>query len=345
MYDEIAKLIQNRKNDKSTSKNYNNDDNDDYAENEIGVEEYDDNLENENIVNDGRMIADKVSTCFSDDIIMYPLDVLIPYKSHTFNVTVSDDLIESIKKIGIIEPLLICKSDDYNKYEIVSGHRRYEAAKELKYKELPCRVAKPETPKNVINEIMVITNLQRRNNFTKMELAKSLKILNDSRKKQGYRNDVTKETKNLTHTHIELTEEFGITKNQMYMLLSFANLVTEFGLLVDNGKITDSIAYNISRLSPEEQIIVYNIITQNNIKLTTANTEMLLKAKTKGLELDESYIYSVLTKTQENKTKLCIIKLTNDIITKYNLSNKTSKEINEIVTTALKIYYENDKFQ
>ena len=72
---------------------------------------------------------------------------------------------------------------------------------------------------------------------------------------------------------------------------------------------------------------------------------MLLKAKTKGLELDESYIYSVLTKTQENKTKLCIIKLTNDIITKYNLSNKTSKEINEIVTTALKIYYENDKFQ
>ena len=71
----------------------------------------------------------------------------------------------------------------------------------------PCRIAREDTPREILDEIMVITNLQRRNTFTKMELARSLRLLNDSRKKQGYRTDIMSSSG--TSTKTELAEEFG----------------------------------------------------------------------------------------------------------------------------------------
>ena len=44
-----------------------------------------------------------------------------------FDATALDTLCESISKYGIIQPLIVRKIND--KYEIVSGERRYRAAK------------------------------------------------------------------------------------------------------------------------------------------------------------------------------------------------------------------------
>lgn len=201
-----------------------------YYGNDIGVEIEDDysymiENENEDTVKSVKLSKELLSY-FLNEIKNIAVSLLEPYHTHTFTVSVTDDFKESIRKIGVIEPLLIAQSTNYGKYEVISGHRRLEAAKAVGLEKLPCRIAREDTPREILDEIMVITNLQRRNTFTKMELARSLKLLNDSRKKQGYRTDIMNSSG--TSTKTELAEEFGISVKKLYMLISFTQLINYF---------------------------------------------------------------------------------------------------------------------
>ena len=52
-----------------------------------------------------------------------------------FNNESLEELAESIKKYGIIQPIIVNKKDDY--YEIVAGERRWRAAKKAGLTEMP----------------------------------------------------------------------------------------------------------------------------------------------------------------------------------------------------------------
>lgn len=67
------------------------------------------------------------------------------------------ELADSIKKYGILQPLLVQKQGDY--YEIVAGERRWRAAKEAGLKEIP--VVIKEYTKQQAMEIALIENVQR----------------------------------------------------------------------------------------------------------------------------------------------------------------------------------------
>ena len=67
------------------------------------------------------------------------------------------ELADSIKKYGILQPLLVQKQGDY--YEIVAGERRWRAAKEAGLKEVP--VVIKEYTKQQAMEIALIENVQR----------------------------------------------------------------------------------------------------------------------------------------------------------------------------------------
>lgn len=73
------------------------------------------------------------------DVITYiPLSNLLPGEFHPhleFQADNLDNLINSIKSIGIIEPLIVRKKDE--KYEIIIGNRRYNAAKSLNLEKIP----------------------------------------------------------------------------------------------------------------------------------------------------------------------------------------------------------------
>lgn len=69
------------------------------------------------------------------------------------------ELADSIKKFGIIQPLVVQKKDDY--YEIIAGERRWRAAKLAGIKEVPVIVK--EFSKQEAVEIALIENIQREN--------------------------------------------------------------------------------------------------------------------------------------------------------------------------------------
>lgn len=68
-----------------------------------------------------------------------------------------NELSESIKQFGVLQPILVQKKDDY--YEIIAGERRWRAAKLAGIKEVPV-IIKDFTEQEVV-EISLIENIQR----------------------------------------------------------------------------------------------------------------------------------------------------------------------------------------
>lgn len=69
------------------------------------------------------------------------------------------ELADSIKQFGVLQPLLVQKKGDY--YEIIAGERRWRAAKLAGVKEVPV-IVKEFTEQEVV-EIALIENIQREN--------------------------------------------------------------------------------------------------------------------------------------------------------------------------------------
>lgn len=74
-----------------------------------------------------------------------------------FDEEALDELSESIKKYGVIQPIIVVKKEDY--YEIVAGERRWRASKKAGLKEIPAIIRESDERTN--KEIALIENVQR----------------------------------------------------------------------------------------------------------------------------------------------------------------------------------------
>ncbi|MCR5330672.1 MAG: ParB/RepB/Spo0J family partition protein [Lachnospiraceae bacterium] len=85
-----------------------------------------------------------------------------------------EELAESIKEHGIIEPLVVKKSG--NRYQIIAGERRWRAARKANLKEIPVVIG--EYTDREIMEVALIENIQRED-LNPIEEAKAYKSLID----------------------------------------------------------------------------------------------------------------------------------------------------------------------
>ena len=85
-----------------------------------------------------------------------------------------EELAESIKEFGLIQPIVVCKKDDY--YSIVAGERRWRACKIAGIEEIPVLVRDDDEKKN--QEIALIENIQRED-LNPIEKASGIKNLID----------------------------------------------------------------------------------------------------------------------------------------------------------------------
>jgi ParB family chromosome partitioning protein len=89
-----------------------------------------------------------------------PLDQIVPsplQPRHEFRSEHLQELVESIREQGIIQPLIVRKVGE--KYELIAGERRWRAATELKLADAPAIIRKA-TDREVL-ELALIENLQR----------------------------------------------------------------------------------------------------------------------------------------------------------------------------------------
>ncbi len=85
-----------------------------------------------------------------------------------------NELAESIKKYGVIQPIIVSPEGDY--YKIVAGERRWRASKKAGLTEIPAIVRENDEQKN--KEIALIENIQRED-LNPIEKARGIKLLMD----------------------------------------------------------------------------------------------------------------------------------------------------------------------
>ncbi len=92
-----------------------------------------------------------------------------------FDETKLAELAQTIKKHGVLEPLLVRKLPRKNQYELVAGGRRYRAAKQAGLTEVPVIVRELSDEQAI--EIAIIENLQREDLNPVEETESILKLL------------------------------------------------------------------------------------------------------------------------------------------------------------------------
>ena len=87
-----------------------------------------------------------------------------------------NDLKKSIKQRGIIQPIIVRKSDESSKYEIIAGERRWLAAQKAGLHEVPVVVTEADDLKSL--EFAIVENVQR-NDLNPLEEAQGYQRLID----------------------------------------------------------------------------------------------------------------------------------------------------------------------
>src|SRR5690606_36762819 len=87
-----------------------------------------------------------------------------------------DELAQSIKEHGVLQPIIVTKIRDGIGYYIVAGERRYKACKKLGLNTIPAIVR--DIDRKIMAEIALLENLQREN-LTVVEEANAYKMLID----------------------------------------------------------------------------------------------------------------------------------------------------------------------
>jgi len=212
----------------------------------------------------------------SDIVKDIDLDLIVenPYQPRkNFDETALRELSESIKRHGLIQPIIVIEKD--GGYMLIAGERRFRATKLLGENKIKAIVADIESQS--LRELALIENIQRED-LNPIELANSYKELIDEYKitQDGLANIIHKSRVQITNT---------------MRLLSLSAVTQEY---IKEGKLTQGHAKVIVGLDPnDEKTAVDTIIGQ---RLSVRETENLVKnLKNKlppkaALKLDERYL-------------------------------------------------------
>lgn len=151
-------------------------------------------------------LLDDIYSLEKNNIQNVEINLLKNYHNHPFTLYTGkrlDDMVESIKENGILNPVIVLKKD-VRRYEILSGHNRVNAARQAKLNVIPCIVKENITDKEAYTYV-IETNLMQRSfsDLLPLEKALVLKIRYEKIASQGKRNDLQKEIKNLEQGIIE----------------------------------------------------------------------------------------------------------------------------------------------
>src|SRR4030043_72758 len=125
---------------------------------------------------DSKSIEDKLQ----NRIVELPLVKVTPNKNQprqNFKEQSLNELAESIREFGIIQPIMVRSLDGGGLYEIISGERRYKAAKMLGLATVPC-IINQNVDDIASIEMALIENIQR-DDLTQIELSHTFRQLID----------------------------------------------------------------------------------------------------------------------------------------------------------------------
>lgn len=186
-------------------------------------------------------------------VVEIELERLRGFVNHPFKVRADSQMIElqeSIKKYGILNPLIVRPRQD-GTYEIISGHRRKFAAEKIGYRKVPVIIRVLKDDEAVVS--MVDSNLQREM-ISPSEKAFAYKMKYEAIKRKAGRRKCGQVDHNLGKKSIELIgEECGDSPKQVQRYIKITELIPEMLEKVDDGSMGFTPAVQLSFLKKKEQ--------------------------------------------------------------------------------------------
>lgn len=193
-----------------------------------------------------------------------PIDQIDPFPDHPYKVKDDEDmqnLMDSIRENGVLTPATVRKIDD-GRYEMISGHRRLRACELLGLETLRCEVVDLDRDEAII--VMCDSNLQR-TTILPSEKAFAYKMRLEAMKRKVGRpvkeNDspAGNSFSEITSS-MELSQEVGDSKSQIFRYIRLTELVPELLDMVDEGQIAMRPAVEISYLPKDLQYALVDTI-------------------------------------------------------------------------------------
>ena len=173
-----------------------------------------------------------------------------------------NDLANSIKERGIIQPLIVRKSDDQdNKFELIAGERRWQAAQSAGLHEVPVVVIKADNLKSL--ELAIIENVQR-------------KDLNSIEEAESYQNLID----NFGYDQEKVSQFIGKSRSHISNSLRLLSLPEKIIDMIRNNKISQGHAKILVGL--ENALLLAEKIIKK--KLSVRQTESLVKILKNGIK-------------------------------------------------------------
>ncbi len=214
----------------------------------------------------------------------------------TFDEKKLNELANSIKEKGLIQPVILTKKDIG--YEIIVGERRWRACKKIGYECIPAIIK--EASSYELLELALIENIQRED-LNPIEEAKSYKELID----------------NLNLTQEKLSEKIGKSRASIANTLRLLKLPDNVQHDVSNNLISEGHARTLLSLKDSNYLLdVKELIICHN--LSVRQTERLVNAINGGAVVDNNIIATLF---EEDTDKLAHLLEDSVIENKKKVSN------------------------
>ena len=200
-----------------------------------------------------------------------------PYQPRkTFDKEALEDLANSIKEHGVIQPIIVKKS--IKGYEIVAGERRYRASKLAKKETIPAIIR--DFTDDQMMEIAVLENLQRENLNAIEEAEAYLSLMNKL--------DLTQE---------QVAKRVGKSRSHITNLLGILKLPTKVKELVKENKLSMAHARTLSKLEDDNKIeeLAKRVIDENM-------SVRELEQESKNTEFKKKVVQHIKNKNNEYET-------------------------------------------
>lgn len=289
------------------------------------------------------------------------VDKLVPFTNHPFKLYAGsrlDDMVNSVKELGVLSPLLVRKHGVSN-YEILSGHNRWNAAKIAGLEKVPVVIMDGLSD----DEAMLIvteTNLIQRSfsDLVPSERACVLAKHYEAVKNQGKRMDLLNEikmilnademgdevTSDLVDQKLDSREEtavnYDMSGGTVARYLRINELSDNLKEFVDGGMIGFYAAVDISYLDEQQQAYLVGFLNCGK-KVDTDKAKLLHKLRKEG-KLNELVMEKVLDGNYKPKKKKSVLKgfkMNTNVMKKYFSEEQTAEEIQSEIEKALNFYY------
>ena len=221
-----------------------------------------------------------------------------PYQPReTFNEFKLDELANSIKKNGIIQPIAVrTNKSEVGKYEIVAGERRWLAAQKAGLNDIPVNVLDLSDVESL--EVAIVENIQR-DDLNPIEEAKGYKRLSDE----------------FNYDHENISKLMSKSRSHVSNTLRLLTLPNDIIGMLEEGTLTSGQARPLIGLSNASQI-AEEIVAKN---YSARKVEYLVKSKKSKNFKNKTYDADIM-KAQERIEKILGLKI--NINNKKNNSGK-----------------------